>query len=247
MAQVSTNEQLVESRTRIGRYASLGGLGIIFAGLIASFNNEILLAYGALIIGFILSNTGAYFLNRWGLHAHEKLGAALKGLDKRYRLYNFLLPVPHVLLTPYGITVFLVKNQDGVIVADEKGWHQGSSLLRLLRAFSTEPLGNPPRDLEHQKDEMRDFLEQSLGEDTQVPRDGYIVFTNPRAQVTVSGVSAPVIVLSQQPDALKNALRRDKRAAQLPRETYDRLVALLEKEADEKKNQGQKLFGLWPS
>src|SRR5919202_2411009 len=158
MAQVSTNEKFIETRTRIGRYASLLGLGIIAAGFIASLQNEVLPAYVALIIGFILSNVGAYYLNRWGLRAHERLSAALKGLEKRYRLYHFLLPVPHVLLGPSGVTVFLVKNQDGKIEGDEKGWRQGSSILRLFRALSTEPLGNPARDLDAQKEKMRAFV-----------------------------------------------------------------------------------------
>ncbi len=244
MAQISTNEQFVEQRTRVGRYASLGGLAVIFAGLMASFNNQILLAYGALLLGFILSNTGAYFLNRWGLKAHEKLGAALKGLDKRYRLYNFLLPVPNALLTPYGVIVFLVKNQDGQIVGGDKGWRQGSSLLRIFRAFSTEPLGDPPKDLALQKQKMREFISRELSE-VKIPVEGYIVFTNPRASVTLENVAEPVIVLRQQPDALKNALRRDKRAAQLPPREYDALVALFQKEADAKLAERQNVFQLF--
>lgn len=244
MAHIRTNEQLVATRTRIGRYASLGGLVIIFGGLIASFNNELLLAYGALIVGFVLSNTGAYFLNRWALGAHEKLSAALKGTEKRYRLYNFLLPTPYLMLTPYGVTVFVVKNQDGAIWGDEKGWRQKGGIVRFFRAFSAEPLGDPPQELEAHKQKARDFIGGALG-GYKPPLEGYIVFTNPRAQVTLSNVPEQVIVLSQNPDALKNALRRDKRAGQLSNADYDRLLALFEKEADARAAQSQNILSLF--
>lgn len=249
MAQISTNEPFVENRKRLGRYASFGGLAIIFGGLVASIQNQFLLAYGALIVGFILSNFGAYFLSRWGLDAHEKLTSALKGMDKRYRLYNYLLPAPNVLLTPFGVTVFLVKNQEGQIVADEKGWRQPTSILgtfvRFMRALSAEALGDPAEDLEKQKAKMREFITDGLRENGAVPVEGYIVFTNPRAAVTLSEVETPVIVLNVQPDAIKNALRRDKRAAPLSTRVYDDLVTLFEREAEEKTERAQNEFRFW--
>jgi hypothetical protein len=114
-----------------------------------------------------------------------------------------------------------------------------------MRALSAEPLGNPPKDLEAQEEKMRAFLDDELGENAQVPVDGYIIFTNPRTQVTVDGIQQPVLVLSESPDALKNAIRKDKRAAQLPKNLYDQLVALFEKEAEEKQNQPQSLLQFW--
>jgi nuclease-like protein len=249
MAQISTNEPLIENRKKVGRYASFGGLAIIFGGLLASFQNQPVLAYGALVLGFILSNVGAYYLSRWGLGTHEKLGAALKGLDKRYRLYNYLLPVPNVMLTPYGVTIFLVKNHEGRIVADEKGWRQptgfAGNVIRFMRVFSSEPLGDPPKELELQKQTMKEFIAQGLGEGTQVPVQGLILFTNPRADVTLEDAQVPTIAMSKQPDALKNALRRDKRTPQLPGDLYDGLVELFDGEAVEKTTQAQNGFRFW--
>jgi hypothetical protein len=249
MAQISTNEPLIENRKKVGRYASIGGLAIIFGGLLASFQNQILLAYGALIVGFILSNVGAYYLSRWGLGTHEKLSTALKGLDKRYRLYNYLLPVPNVLLTPYGITVFLVKNQEGVIVADAQGWRQPTGLLgslfRFMRAFSTEPLGDPPRELEQQKQTIKQFVTQGMPGGGQVPVEGLILFTNPRAEVSLTDPKTPAIAINKQPDALKNVLRRDKRTTQLSGEVYDGLVSLFDGEAEETSARSQRGLQFW--
>lgn len=249
MAQISSNEPLIENRKKVGRYASIGGLAIIFVGLLASFQNQFLIAYGALIVGFILSNVGAYYLSRWGLGTHEKLVAALKGMDKRYRLYNYLLPAPNVLLTPYGVTVLLVKNQEGPIVADGNGWRQPSgifgNLFRFMRALSAEPLGDPPKELDLLKSTMRKFIAKESTWGSQVPVEGIVLFTNPRAQVSISATEVPVIDINKQTDALKSVLRRDKRTPQLAADVYDGLVALFDGEAEEKTAAARSILGVW--
>ncbi len=243
--QVNTNEPLISSRTRIGRWATLAGLAIVFGGVFASLNNSILIAYGALIVGFVLSNIGTYFLNRYGLGEYKKLEEALKGFDKRYRLYNFLLPVRHVMLTPYGVTVFLLKNQDGKITGTDKGWKEQAGIVRFFRSFSTEPLNDPPKELAAQKEQISELVQGELGEDVKVPIEGFIVFTNPKAQVTLSGVKAPVVILNKQPDGLKNALRRDKRTPTLPAELYNKVQAVFDMTADEKMAQSEKGWKFW--
>lgn len=259
MAQINTNDPLIENRKRIGGYAFTAGIVVMLVGLVASFQNQLIVQYGnlyyvviyaSLILGFILLSIGSYNVSRYGVGIPEKLASSLKGLDKRYRLYNFLLPVPHVLLTPYGITILLVKNQEGRIVADEKGWSQPTgvmgSVIRFTRAFSTEPLGNPPQDLEAQKKIMQEFILKGLPEDGQVPVDGMLIFTNPKADISIlANPVVPTIALSKQPDALKNALRRDKRTTQLSRDVYDRLVGLFDGEAEEKTEKASSTFRFW--
>ncbi len=245
MAQIYTNETLVENRSRIGRYASLAGLAIIVGGLVASFQENLLLAYGALIIGFILSNVGAYYLNRWSMHSYKKLNEAMKGLGKQYSLYNYYLPISNVLLTPYSIVVLLLKNQDGKITGDEKGWRQNTGFFGFFRVFSSEGIGNPPKELEAEKARMKKFLEDKLGPHAKVPVEGYVLFTNPQAQITIKNVDAPIIVLSQDPDALKNALRRDKRTVPLSDEVYNRVVQLFAVTAEESAAEAEKGFKFW--
>ncbi|MGE5139740.1 MAG: nuclease-related domain-containing protein [Rudaea sp.] len=245
MAQIYTNEPFVENRARIGRYASFAGLAIIFGGLIASFQENIILAYGALIVGFVVSNFGAYFMNRYGMNTYKKLNEAIKGLDKRFSLYNYYLPVPNVLLTPFGLVVLLLKNQDGKIVGTKEGWRQGSSLLRILRAFSSEGLGDPPRELREQQAKLGAFVKEHLGQGFSVPIEGYVIFTNPAADVTIKHVDTPIIVLKQEPDALKNALRRDRRTQALQDPSYNALVKLFAETAEERLAQEEQGWRFW--
>lgn len=243
MAQIVTNTPLVERNARYGRWITTASLLIILAPLAFTLpslfsgknelpGNEIYFLYAALILGLILSNVGGYFLNRWGFKYYQAVGNALKGTDKKYRLYNYSLPINHVLLTPYDVTVLVLKNLDGQIHASPKGWQMNLSILRFLRYFSSEQLGDPTKELETQKEKLRAFISESLGEAFQPPLDGLIVFTNPRAQVEITNVELPVVILNSGEDALKNALKKPKNTPQMKKEMYDALYELFEEEAE---------------
>ncbi len=246
--QVYTNERLIENRTRIGRWTTLLSLFVIIGSVVAiTALNNIPLAYGAMIVGLILSSVGGYFFNRWGVNAYKRIEDSLKGFDKRYRLYNYLLPASNVMLTPYGVTVFLIKNQEGKITGTEKGWRQNAGFLGALRSmtFSTIPLDDPPKELAAQVSAIRKFIEAEVGSSVEVPVEGFILFTNERADVTLSNVKAPVIIMNKQPDGLKNALRRDKRTPTLSPQVYNQVQALFDRVGDEKLEQAEREFRFW--
>lgn len=243
MAQIVTNTPLVERNSRLGRWITTGSLIVILAPLAITFpalfsgrneipTDQLFILYGALILGLVLSNVGGYFLNRWGFKYYESVGNGLKGTDKKFRLYNYSLPVNNVLLTPYDVTVLLLKNMDGQIYASPKGWRSNVNLLRFLRWFSTEQLGDPTKELEDQKTKLLEFIHDRLGDTFNPPIEGLIVFTNPRAQVQITNVDLPVVILNSSEDALKNALKKPKNAPQLKKEVYDALYELFEEEAE---------------
>src|SRR6476659_3842309 len=144
MAQIVTNTPLVERNARYGRWITTGSLLVILAPLAFTLprlfsgkndvpTEQLFLMYGALLVGLLLSNVGGYFLNRWGFKYYEAVGNALKGTDKKYRLYNYSLPVNNVLLTPFGVTVLLLKNLEGKIYASQTGWRMDVNIVRFLR------------------------------------------------------------------------------------------------------------------
>lgn len=251
MAQVVTNKPLVDRNARTGKILTTASLIIILAPLALTFpalfsgqnelpGNSLLLMYGALILGLILSNIGGYFMNRWGFKYYEQLEKALKGTDKKYRLYNYSLPVPNVLLTPYGVTVLLLKNLDGHIYANPNGWRMNFDLLRLIRWFSAEQLGNPSRDLEAQQQKITAFIHDRLGAEFSPPIDGLIVFTNPKAVIEVSNVELPIVFLPENPDTLKNALKRPKGTPVISPQDYNALYELFEEEAEARRIEAER-------
>ncbi len=251
MAQVVTNTPLVERNARFGRILTTASLIVILAPMAISLpilfsgknelpTDSLLILYGALIVGLILSNVGGYFMNRWGFKYYEQLDKALKGTDKKIRLYNYSLPAPNVLLTPNGVIVLLLKNLEGVVYANAKGWRMNIGVLRFLRWFSTEQLGDPTKDLQTQVDKLTAFIHDRLGENFNVPIEGLIVFSNPKVSVEITNAELPVIVLNQDPDGLKNAIKKPKTAAALSKDQYDALYGLFEEEAEARRVEAQR-------
>ena len=124
-------------------------------------------------------------------------------------MYNYSLPINNVLLTPYDVTVLLLKNLDGQIFASQQGWRMNVNILRFLRWFSTEQLGDPTKDLATEEEKLRAFIAERLV-NLKVPIEGLIVLTNPGAHVEVTNVELPVVFLNESEDALKNALKKSK-------------------------------------
>ena len=231
--RVFRNDKLIESRARIGRISGFAGLGLLFAGLFISFRPEYFLyAYLVLILGIILASIGTYNASKWlaSPRADEALEIALKGLDNKHLLYNYLLPAEHVLLSPYGVYVFIVKRLDGRITCEGERWRQKFSFLRLLQGMSRERLGNPTQDLRWAMDRVRQLLEPEVG-DEEVPIAGMIVFSNDKAELDVTGSPVPVLPAKKLKRHLRSAFKAGRR---LPEDTRRELERIL----DEKTGQG---------
>ena len=105
--KVLSDEPLIRRRTRVAQGANLAGLVVLGAGLVISLTKPEWAVYtlGLLVIGVIASQYGIVQAFRYARKPRpdEELATALKGLDDRFRLYNFILPADHVLLTPRGL------------------------------------------------------------------------------------------------------------------------------------------------
>jgi hypothetical protein len=97
LMQITTDEQLIKTRARIGNYFFVLGFVLIGVSLFLTWfrQEQILLAFAALLLGFLLTNFGTYNMGKWGRvpntaqRADQLLEKELKGLDNRYRLYNY--------------------------------------------------------------------------------------------------------------------------------------------------------------
>jgi len=145
-----------------------------------------------------------------------------------------------VLLTPFGVTVLLLKNLDGHISVNQKGWRAGFDVLRLIRWFSAEQLGNPTQTLEAQQEKLAAFIHDRLGASFNPPLDGLIVFTNPKAVIEISNVELPIVFLPESPDALKNALKRPKNTPLLSQKDYNALYELFEEESEARRIEAER-------
>lgn len=207
--KIQTNQDLIESRQRLGRWTAFSGLLALVGGLIVSFRwqspSMIVVTYGALIIGMLLSSIGVYLADKWVQEprADQALESAMKGFDDRYCLYNYLLPAEHVLTSPYGVTVFTVKRHGDRVRYVNGNWKHEQSILKRLQSISRERLGDPIQQMEGEMQNMETLLEQEFP-DADIPVNGAVVFTHPDVVLHIDGAPDNVLHVKK----LKNYLRR---------------------------------------
>lgn len=207
--KVRTNQALVASRQQWARWASLSGLLILVVGFIISYRWQtpvmIAVTWTLLVLGMIVSSVGVYLADKWVRvpRADEALESALKGFDDRYCLYNYTLPADHVLVSPYGVTVFTVRRHEDTVRYIAGKWKHEQSWLKRLRSLSRERIGDPVAQVERDVDRLERLVEQELS-DAEIPVNGVIVFTHPDVALHIDGVPADVVHVKK----LKGYIRR---------------------------------------
>lgn len=229
--RVTVNEQFIKRRAKIARWSTLVGLGVLFLGLILSFNQQYYYwSLPALVIGFLLANVSGFNASRYVKEPRpdQSLVKALKGFDNTYHLFNYTAPIPHVLLTPSRVYALLVKPQEGVIRQGNRRWRRDFNLRRILFFFGEESVGNPPREARSAADRLESALDEALGDEAPFV-EPLIVFTNPNVELITDESSeasvddVPVLTGAR----LKKHLRAQPKGEAFSSDLRKRLVALL--------------------
>ncbi len=232
--KVLSNEKIIKRNTQIGKYASIAALLILAGGMVVSFTmqEQAFIAFGALMVGFILSQFGIYFGNRFGRRprADERITAALKGLTKDYTLYHYLAPVNHLLVGPAGVWILEPYHQRGTITYEKNRWRQkgGGLMLGYLKIFAQEGLGRPDLEVRADLDSLSNALKKPLGDDLP-PLNAALLFYNPRADIQADEAPHPTMKIDQ----LKDFLRKRAKENPFPPEQVKRITDLLPKESIE--------------
>lgn len=227
-------QKKIERGARIAKIGTFGGLGILVVGMILSLTFQALsmiwISFGCLIVGLIVSSIGTAHMNRWMREprADQALAQGLKGFDDRYRLYNYVLPAHHVLLSPVGLFVLAAMGQDGTIRYDGTRFRRGWTLGRILRFMADEGLGRPLEELDRQVAALQRFLEEhEVGQEVDI--GGAIIFYNPRAELTVTDPPLPIV----EPKGLKKAIRKQSDEG-LSNRQYKELQRILDQAAGDR-------------
>lgn len=233
---VLTNEKTIRRNAKIGQYTSLASLLILGGGMYVSFMypTQLYISFLALLVGFVLSQVGIYFGNRWGRRPRvdERLSAALKGLSKDYTLYHFLTPVNHLLIGPAGIWIIEPYYQRGTIIFEKGKWKQkgGGFLLGYLKIFAQEGLGNPGFEVKADIDSLTEAFKKVLGDGAEVPPiNAVLVFTDARAELQADAAPWPTLKIEQ----LKNHIRNLAKQEPFPATEIKRATAVLPDEGVE--------------
>ncbi len=225
--QVYRNDQYIQRRAKIGRYANLGGMGILLFGLIVNLSARmegLWLSMLALIVGFALYQVGMYYTLRFGRpdRPDQVLQKSLKGFDNRYNLFQFTSPAGNVLVTPNACFVFTIKMQGKRIEYRGGKWRHSGGWQRFFLALAGDSLGNPSKEVAGEVSLLQRHVAKNLP-GVEVPVLPVIVFGNVNAEVDASECPIPAVHYKK----LKDWLRGPGKAGELKPEARDQLIGLL--------------------
>jgi hypothetical protein len=224
------NETLIKRNARIAQFTMVGGLLVLAGGMYISFRypEQFALSMGALLLGFLMSQVGIFYSNRWGRRPRpdEQLDLALKGLDKKYSLYHYKSPASHLLVGPSGLWLLLTFYQRGVITYTNGRWKQKGGNL-YMKIFAQEGLGRPEVEVESEKKNLLGMLNKIFSEDEIPPINAALVFTNPRVTLDIPEGETPPDVAVTVKD-LKDAIRKTGKSKSLSPEKIAQICEAIE-------------------
>jgi hypothetical protein len=212
--KVVIEEKLVKRNARIGQILTITSLATLGAGMFITFQRPDLLGFsvGALLIGFLLSQVGMYYTNRWGRSPRpdEQITLALKGLDKRYALYHYRTPVSHLLVGPAGVWTLIPKHQKGTIKYQKNRWKQsgGGFIQGYLKIFAQEGIGRPDLEIESDIESLKKFFSKILPEETEIPEiQAALIFSNPEADIQADDAPYPTVPAKKLKDLIRKTAK----------------------------------------
>lgn len=225
--KIITDTFMIKRNQRIGQITTIGSLVVLAGGLFLSFQKDqryVSFSFLALLFGFILSQVGIYFGNRYGRRPRpdEQLDSGLKGLDDKYTLYHYVVPAPHLLVGPAGVWILFPFTQGGTITFQKGRWRQRGGNW-YLKFFAQEGISRPDLDIEVNTEKIQKLLTRQLPGYTLPPIQAALVFANEKAVISCDDATAPTLPLSK----LKEFLRKKAKADPLPIDVVNHITEAL--------------------
>ncbi len=231
--RTEVNDKLVERNRRIAQYLFFFSFAVLIGAFIITnqqaFNPSadldstlvILLPSLVLPIGLVTTLVSVRMTNLWVREPRPEkaLKNGLKGLSNKSVLYSYFhIPARHVLISPQGVYAITALFQDGVYTVEGDKWStHGSALSTFTRIFRRDGIGNPNTEAQRAVEHLQKLL-QPIAPGVEVKP--LIIFTDPRARVTITNPTIPVLYAdSDLKPNLKDFMRdvpRDGRAALTP-------------------------------
>ncbi len=206
--KIVSNTKLIRRNKKIGQALTFGALIILGIGLYFSFTQpeQVTITFGALLFGFLMTQIGIYFGNRWGRSPRpdELLSDNLKGLEDKNTLYHYTTDIPHALIGPTGIFALIPISVAGTILYDEKKERfkqKGGNLY--LRIFGQESIGRPEMDAQYTSADLEKFLKKKFPDLEIPPVEPILVFTHPKVSIEANGSPLTALRIEKLKDNIR--------------------------------------------
>ena len=207
--KIIRNEKLIKRNARVGQYTSLAALAVLGVGMYISFKRPDLFIYsiGALIVGFMMTQIGMFFSNRWGRSPRpdEQLDAALKGLPGETVVYHFVTPVSHLLVGPAGLWILQPYHQRGKVTYAKNRWRLsgGGFMQAYMTIFGQEGIGRPDLEIANEISLLKKYLAKEMDE-SEIPEiQAALVFTNEQIEIDDAETPWPTLKVKQLKDFIR--------------------------------------------
>jgi hypothetical protein len=186
--RIVINEKLIKRNKLIGQITTFSSLAILGIGLVLAFKKDttrILLSYLALIVGFIVSQIGIYFTNRFGRSPRfdELILKNFEKLGSEYTLYIYSSPVPILLVGPCGMWIPLPILASGKVSYLKGKWkQQGGSAM--MKAFAQEGIGRPDNEEINNLRDLTKYLKSKNVPESEIPEiQTILVLLNEKTEI----------------------------------------------------------------
>jgi hypothetical protein len=223
------NDKLIKRNGRIGQWTSLAALGVLGIGMYLNFTKPTLWFYsiGALVLGFIMTQIGLSFSNRWGRSPRpdEQLDSALKGLPADSAIYHYTTAVPHLLAGPMGLWVLLPYSQGGKLAFKNNRWRLsgGGFVQWYLGIFGQGGIGRPDLEAAYQVEAMKRHLAKNMGEGSVPQVHAALVFSNDRIEIDGNEAPVPALQIRKLKDFMRQRIREGAAPSALVRQIKEHL------------------------
>lgn len=231
MRIVRHSQHIKQQKRKSKILAFVGFLILSSAMFLAMLPNALLIAYVAMIGGFIMFNIGMQGIGRWTRNPRndQVLDIRMKGLSDQVHLIHYAgitdskgkkKVLDHVAVFSGGLMILNAKEIDGQISQRKSVWRKQGGLFRKMFSFSGPQLGNPS----FENDRMIPVVEAWLAENQlEVDVMAATVFLHPRAELEIEEPDYPVLHAEEVEEFLRD-LPADENFDQAEK---DRLIELL--------------------
>jgi hypothetical protein len=196
MRIIRHNAYIAQRKKRARLYALIGFLLLSGSLLIAWYPDYLLIAYVAMLGGFVLFNMGMQQVGKWTRNPRNDqiLDLRMRSLSDRVTLVHYAAigkhHIEHIAVHPGGLAVLTTREIDGTIEKRRGRWKRKGGLFRRLFSFSGPQLGNPGYETDQDVKRLEDWLaEQQMEVDVQ----GAIVFVHPKTELDIEDPDYPVL------------------------------------------------------
>lgn len=224
--RIVTNQKLIDKNRKLAQYLFFASFGLLIVGLFASgqqtasmANDDMILGFFAplllIIVAFIVTMISVRMTNLWMREPRPEtiMKEGLKGLSNNSVLYHYYhKPAQHVLIAPQGVFVLTTRFQQGNFTVQEDEWKtHRSAISRITSLFRFEDIGNPTEDAVKNAAHVEALLAQIA---PGVKVQPVVVFTDPRANITIENPTVPVLYGSDKREPNLTTFMREIRKSQ---------------------------------